>query len=176
QHPDLAKLDKRRLKKIGRMNPQRVELVLRDSKDTRIKKVLSLLSTSITIVALHRIPSSYLSLCDQLLRSSSINILNILDLNLNDATAPHVLSISSHAKSIILRRENFNSQLSDPASFIAQLGSMPRFSSVSLSNASSFLFFDLPTSFWKKYLNEAPIDIRSDGRITSLRWQKKHSK
>ncbi|GMR34750.1 hypothetical protein PMAYCL1PPCAC_04945, partial [Pristionchus mayeri] len=132
---------------------------LYNSKDgtdlANLAKVIRLLSAAISTVELGAfcMSSSYISLCEQLLRSSTIDSLQIMYVDLNDTTAPFILSIASQAKKIEIEIILiWNSQhLSDPASFITQLYSMHSLSSVFLRHLS-LPFFGLPHSFWENYL------------------------
>ncbi|GMR33280.1 hypothetical protein PMAYCL1PPCAC_03475, partial [Pristionchus mayeri] len=131
---DLSDLDERRsTDKVRTCDPRIVEMKLRGSTDPVITKVVTLLSTSIEVVSIHPLSSSFFSLYDQILSASTIDGLYIQDLTLNDATAPIVLSMASHTKEIQVTLANsriiLNPQLSNPVSFIDQLFSMPRLSS-----------------------------------------------
>ncbi|GMR43602.1 hypothetical protein PMAYCL1PPCAC_13797, partial [Pristionchus mayeri] len=85
-------------------------------------------------------------------------------LDLDETSAPLIVSISSRAKSLIDLSLYNEPRLSYPATFINKLGSHP-ISSFTLSNDISSLFFGLPNNFWEDYFNEK----LSDGSVKFVR-------
>ncbi|GMR33283.1 hypothetical protein PMAYCL1PPCAC_03478 [Pristionchus mayeri] len=81
----LDNLDEKRLKRSN--SSTNLEVVLRGSKDPIIEKVIILLSTSIKDVDLWRLSSQQLSMCEQLLRASTIDRILFMDLVLKETTA-----------------------------------------------------------------------------------------
>ncbi|GMR38153.1 hypothetical protein PMAYCL1PPCAC_08348, partial [Pristionchus mayeri] len=112
---DFANLDEMRFRRMMNLNNSpTLRVILSGPGDPIIEKVISLLSTAISIVKIDSFSLSSLafSLCEQLLRSSTIGALKIQLLHLNDTTAPLALSIASHAKEIEINHPL--NQLSDP--------------------------------------------------------------
>ncbi|GMR55293.1 hypothetical protein PMAYCL1PPCAC_25489, partial [Pristionchus mayeri] len=154
---NLATLDKGRFRRMRDNGSPDLVVEMNGAEDPILEKVISLLSTSISsvLIASSDLSSSHLSMCDQLLRSSTIGALKITSVTFNDTTAPLTLSIASNAMDLKvgLTASRSSQHLLDPEAFISQLYSMPLLSSVSLFDLS-YPFFGLTDSFWENYLNE----------------------
>ncbi|GMR52697.1 hypothetical protein PMAYCL1PPCAC_22892 [Pristionchus mayeri] len=179
-----------RFKRRGGSPYPRLEVTLNGPGDALFKQVSDLLSSHINLLIFNGLDftPSYFSSCSQLLLNSSFGQLNAYTEILDDFIAPFILSLASNTMDIEICCHQ--SLLSDPTSFISQLYS--DVFSCSLFNCSP-PFFNLPHSFWTKFLNEklangsfesiktgnmkrkvkkAPFDL-PDTAIKSLKWHKK---
>ncbi|GMR52182.1 hypothetical protein PMAYCL1PPCAC_22377, partial [Pristionchus mayeri] len=145
----LDALDAARFTRSGDSHNHKLEVTLNGPEDSVVEQVFGLLSTHIKEAWIDLRTSPDFMLCSQLLRKSTFGKLGIIRPILDDTTAPYILSLASLSKEIEFRCKE--TQLSDPAAFITQLDSTV--SSAGLVDSSS-LFFGLPHSFWKKFLNQ----------------------
>ncbi|GMR57849.1 hypothetical protein PMAYCL1PPCAC_28044 [Pristionchus mayeri] len=196
---DLSKVDWGRFERS--MTSSYLEVTLNGPADPVIDQVIVFMSTTIQIVEIYDydgwvVPSEDLSMCAQLLRGSTIDKCFIRDPMIDDISGPAIITISFPRVQEIVIQMGEDVTLSDPAAFIVQLDSLVA-SSVGLDDLRK-LFFGLPSSFWKNFLNEklrsnsiryverregylstekkikitkAPIDL-PENDISYLKWEK----
>ncbi|GMR56994.1 hypothetical protein PMAYCL1PPCAC_27189, partial [Pristionchus mayeri] len=148
-------------------------VIVNGPEDPIIEQVIPLLSVRINEVWIgnYRIPFSAqdLSLIAKLLNSSTIGTLPIGFLELNDATAPSVISIGSRAMYELDIVLPWGAELTDPYAFITQLASIGVATLVltdipfnhALANNRDYrggyrgsCFFGLSHSLWEKFFDE----------------------
>ncbi|GMR57724.1 hypothetical protein PMAYCL1PPCAC_27929, partial [Pristionchus mayeri] len=98
--------------------------------------------------------SSDLSVCAQLLRSSTIDSLHFDSTIIDDSTAPFIVSISSQAMNSLEICLTEEAEITDPAAFINTLYSHNIGDAYFSDDLHPELFFGLPRAFWEKFLNE----------------------
>ncbi|GMR43584.1 hypothetical protein PMAYCL1PPCAC_13779, partial [Pristionchus mayeri] len=158
---DIANLDWERFERsLGDDDFPIIRVVLNGPDDPIIEQVSALFSSPLDAVILGSIGTiseANLSLSENMLRNSSIDLLYIDVQNLDEITAPLILSIASHTKIIRFSRIN-ESQVADPAAFIMdfinQIDSLPIYSIKMCDNSGSSSFFDIPNSFWEIFFNQ----------------------
>ncbi|GMR51801.1 hypothetical protein PMAYCL1PPCAC_21996, partial [Pristionchus mayeri] len=89
-------------------------------------------------------PADFL-LCSQMLCKSTFGVLEIYITKLYDTTAPHIISLASRAKEMVIQCEE--TQLSDSTAFITRLASDASFPILYHRSSSTSSFFGLPHSF-----------------------------
>ncbi|GMR57235.1 hypothetical protein PMAYCL1PPCAC_27430, partial [Pristionchus mayeri] len=151
----LANLDWGRFERSYRSNGPALVVTLEGPQVPIWNQATTLLSSSIKNVHIHGDPSNPtdLSICETLLRYSTIHTLSIMH-KLDDTNTSSIINIASRSTEFIIAFDE-DSQLADPASFITRLDSAGSavFSSIELIDSSSS-FFGLPHSFWENYFNE----------------------
>ncbi|GMR58035.1 hypothetical protein PMAYCL1PPCAC_28230 [Pristionchus mayeri] len=156
---DLASLDWPRYEKLKRDSDPILRVTLSGDEDPIVDEVFRLLSSLIESVVVGAFASELFSpedfaLCARLLSASTVDDIDSECAILDDSRAPSIISICSHAGRInmSLDREDDAEGLSNPTAFITQLYALPPTSVCLLDH--SFLFFGLPNSYWKKFLDE----------------------
>ncbi|GMR31456.1 hypothetical protein PMAYCL1PPCAC_01651, partial [Pristionchus mayeri] len=132
-----------------------LQLTLSGSTDSILMQVSGLLSSYINLANIwgDEFTHDEFSLCVDLMHKSTFGRLIVFSETLDDSTAAHILSLTSHVKEIFF--SSIAAQLSDPANFVRQLASSVSSSVISLQfPSSSSSFFGLLHSFWNKFLNE----------------------
>ncbi|GMR57274.1 hypothetical protein PMAYCL1PPCAC_27469, partial [Pristionchus mayeri] len=163
---------------------------IKDVTNNNIWAAVQVLFTEFRVIRKNFSPAEF-SVYAQLMSNSTIGNFNSGTLKLDDTSASFIIEIASRSKEFNLCLLN-ETQISDPATFITQLYSLPIISVFLVDSSSSF--FGLPRSFWEKFLNEklvngsfeyvkivgdirlqfikAPIIIPDDNEIYHLMWKK----
>ncbi|GMR58002.1 hypothetical protein PMAYCL1PPCAC_28197 [Pristionchus mayeri] len=151
---DITNLDWSRFKRSKEAKPfPLLKVTLTGAEDPVVERVVALLSDLICLVDIRYAEAADLKLVEHLLHASTIDQIFINFSELDENTAPSIVSLASQAKAVniqLLRGEN-SVALIDPVDFVEQI--FIATSRLTLGHNSPY-FFGLHNSFWKDFLDE----------------------